>query len=260
MNIGVIGGGAIGLLVSCYLHKHHKVTIYVKREEQISTILESSVELYEQQDLYSKHSIKAEHISNLQLQDVIIICVKQHQLKDIIDLLPENQKVIFLQNGMGHVPFMKTWPHSYIGVVEHAAARKNDYQVAHLGKGKITLASVPGDDVTCKQFVRKLHQAMFPFYFGHDWEFLLKEKLIVNAVINPLTALFDVPNHAVLTNTHINDLAFHLCRETATVLTLDVQTYWEKIMTIAKNTGENMSSMRADINYKSKSEIEEITG
>ena len=34
MNIGVIGGGAIGLLVSSYLSTFHDVTVYVYRETQ----------------------------------------------------------------------------------------------------------------------------------------------------------------------------------------------------------------------------------
>jgi len=260
MDIGIIGGGAIGLLVSSYLNKKHEVTIYVKREEQVISLQKSAIELYDNQNLQSTSRIKAEHISKLRQKDVIIICVKQYQLKDIIGLLPENQTVIFLQNGMGHISIMKKRPHSYIGIVEHGAVRKKDYQVAHFGNGKITLASVTGDDVTCHRLVSALQQESFPFQFGQDWELLLKEKLMINAVINPLTALFNVPNHAIMTNKYIEKLAFHLCKEAASVLHLDVQTYWKKLMEIAKSTGENMSSMRADILNNRKSEIDAISG
>src|SRR5690625_5927648 len=97
MDIGIIGGGAIGLLVSSYLNKKHEVTIYVKREEQVISLQKSAIELYDNQNLQSTSRIKAEHISKLRQKDVIIICVKQYQLKDIIGLLPENQTVIFLQ-------------------------------------------------------------------------------------------------------------------------------------------------------------------
>jgi 2-dehydropantoate 2-reductase len=34
LRIGVIGGGAIGLLISAYLASKHHLTVYTKREDQ----------------------------------------------------------------------------------------------------------------------------------------------------------------------------------------------------------------------------------
>jgi len=38
MRIGIIGGGAIGLLFACYLSKSNQVTLYCRTNEQVRLI------------------------------------------------------------------------------------------------------------------------------------------------------------------------------------------------------------------------------
>ena len=40
MKIGVIGGGAIGLLFSYYLSEHHSISLYVHSKEQFDSMNE----------------------------------------------------------------------------------------------------------------------------------------------------------------------------------------------------------------------------
>ena len=88
------------------------------------------------------------------------------------------------------------------------------------------------------EIISSLHQDDFPILVETDYEKLLKNKLIVNAVINPLTAIFNVPNGKVVTNDYIQSLARSLCREAAEVLQLNEEDAWEKIVETANNYEE----------------------
>src|SRR5699024_11364265 len=88
-----------------------------------------------------------------------------------------------------------------------------------------------------------LNNISFPVRFCSSWKILLKEKLIVNAVINPLTALFNVKNGVILSNKYLYDIAEKLCFEAAESLNLDFEENWHRVQTIAKKTSENISSM-----------------
>lgn len=260
MKIGVIGGGAIGLLISSYLSKQHEVTIYVRRRSQYEKINKSGVNLFDCNELLLNANLKVAFLEKNIKQDLLLVTVKQHHVNDVIDTIPPEIPTVFLQNGMGHVELLQKRYNSYVGIVEHGAYRKYDDTVLHLGKGKITIISVTGSNNIVEYLVSELHHNLFPFYKKENWELSLKEKLIVNAVINPLTALFDVPNEAIIVNSKIKRLAKQLHSEAAKTLNLDENYYWTKVKQVAKNTGKNTSSMRSDIKYGRKTELDAITG
>lgn len=260
MKIGIIGGGAIGLLLSSYLSKQHDVTLYVRRQSQFEDINNNGINLFDSNELLLNANINVAFLEKNVKQDLWFVSVKQHHLRNVIDYIPTQTPAIFLQNGMGHLKVLQKRIHSYVGIVEHGAFKKYDDTVLHLGRGKITIISVTGDDQIVENVVSRLHHKLFPFYKRENWELLLKEKLIVNAVINPLTALFDVKNEEIVANNYINNIAKKLHFEVANTLKLDENFYWEKVIEIAKNTGQNTSSMRSDIKYKRKTEIDAITG
>lgn len=263
MNIGIIGGGSIGLLVSSYLARKHDITLYVNRDIQ-----------QKQLHTYKLHLEKGKNVDKKQIQtallrylhdaDCIIICVKQPHLKKIMPSLMKLKSqipLIFLQNGMGHLEQIKSLPHPvYVGVVTHGAHRINDYTVRHLGNGEITLASYSGTQRQLDELIDTLHTANFIVNQTSDWGALLKNKLIVNAVINPLTAIFDVANGEIIRNPHINTLAKEICTETASVLELDPDESWARVIQTAQKTSKNTSSMRSDIHHKRETELEAITG
>lgn len=264
MNIGIIGGGSIGLLLSGYLSKKHNVTLYVNRNQQKDIIDSQQFHLLKASKPFRTMSIVVRQTSKLKREDCFIVCVKQPHIKTVISLfkgIKSEIPVLFLQNGMGHLEEIKKLSQpTYVGVVEHGAKRIADNKVNHLGDGVIKLASVTGKHEELDWLVQQLHDDTFPFERMEDWNELLKRKLIINAVINPLTALFDVPNGSVIENESIRLLARNLCEEAADVLKLDMNTSWERVLQTAANTSKNTSSMRADIQNHQKTEIEAISG
>lgn len=260
MNIGIIGGGSIGLLVGSFLSLNHQVTIYVRREEQKQKINTNGLMINDA----NVSLIKTLLINEIEKEDCLIVCVKQPQLSSVlpsIQNIQNNIPIIFLQNGMGHTKCFEMFDNPlYVGVVEHGAIRKNDNHVIHTGKGLIRLAPYQGDENQFHHLVKELNLPTFPFKSASNWRDLLYEKLIVNAVINPLTTLFNVKNRMILDNPYICLLAKQLCKEAADTLHLNYTNEWQRVQKIAKATGNNISSMLADINNKQKTELEAITG
>lgn len=259
MNIGIIGGGAIGLLVSYNLSKSHDTTLYVRRKEQLALISENGIHQIDD-DI---RIVDVEQFENVSDHELLIICVKSNDIAKVIEVLSE-QKVktplLFLQNGMGHVSFFPSLKNElYVGVVEHGVVRANDFTFDHLGKGQIKISSV-NHLHKLKTIASELTNNQFIFQMESDWQLMLKEKLIANAVINPLTALFDVQNRFIIENLYIKKIAKQLCKEVANILQLDSEQSWLKVKKIAENTGKNTSSMRSDILNKRKTEVEAILG
>jgi 2-dehydropantoate 2-reductase len=222
MEIGIIGGGSVGLLISSYLCTAHDVTIYVKRIEQKQKI--NSKGLYVTKDSIAL-PVKALLVDEMEKEECLIFCVKQSQVATVLTKInkqSEDTPFVFLQNGMGHINQLEKLRNSvFIGVVEHGALRERDNVVRHTGKGVIKLATLHGGDLQLEMLVKQLTQSFFPVQIATNWRLLLSEKLVINAVINPLTTLFHVKNGAILYNPYINCIAKELCREAALILNLD---------------------------------------
>lgn len=261
MKIGIIGGGSIGLLLSSYLSDQHAVTIYVRREEQKSILNSQGLFL---SDISTPISVNALLLQEIQEADLFIVCVKQHQIAQVLSTLKKGEKqtpLLFLQNGMGHTSYLEEMDNDiYVGVTEHGALRKSDNEVSHTGKGTIKIATYTGDDEKISFLAEQLNQPAFPVETAQDWRSLLAHKLVMNAVINPLTTLFDVCNREILNNQSILHLAEKLCYEATTALHLDYETQLSRIKEIAYQTGENTSSMLMDIKAGRQTEIEAISG
>src|SRR5690625_4192094 len=261
MRIGIIGGGSIGLLLCSYLCNQHEVTLYVRRDEQKNTLNKHGLFL---SDMITPFPVHTLFLDEMKEADCFIVCVKQNQIAKVLPILKkvDNQiPLIFLQNGMGHVKYLQEISNDlYVGVVEHGAFRESDNHVSHTGKGTIKIAIFAGHMNMLISLTEQLNQPGFPFEIALDWKKLLAKKLIVNAVINPLTTLFDIPNNEIVNNPYIYHLAEQLCYEAAMVLNLDYKIELEKVKKIAIQTGENISSMLTDIRMGRQTEIDAISG
>lgn len=260
MNIGVIGGGATGLLLSYYLSMSHELTLYVRRHIQKEKIATHGI--VKINGNVSK-TIQTKQINDLQTHDLIIICVKSSAVKSVIKKVKEkriNTPLLFLQNGMSHTSLFSHLKNDvFVGVIEHGVVRVNDFTFNHLGEGEIKISSVH-ENGQVNELQKHLTNEQFPIVVHNDWERLLKEKLMINAVINPLTALFNVDNRYIIENLAIKKIAKQLCYDVAAILALDKEESWQRVKMIAINTGNNTSSMRSDILHKQQTEVDAILG
>lgn len=263
MRIGIIGGGAIGLLVSAYFARKHAVTVYTRSEQQANEINHNGLCLEKDGEKTTFQVVATPLIEGqLHNQDLFIIAVKQYHLPTVIPHLRNiHSKLLFVQNGMGHLKYLEELSGSnevYVGVVEHGAFKKKANAVLHSGNGLIKVAAYAGK-LADLQWLQD--DSSFPFVLEADFKEMLTQKLIVNAMINPLTALFEVMNGTLLTNPYYKTIFTNYFNEIASLLEVENQNdVLQHVITICEKTAKNRSSMLRDIEEKRPTEIDAILG
>ncbi|ROO30643.1 ketopantoate reductase family protein [Salinisphaera japonica] len=176
-----------------------------------------------------------------------------------IDLAPD-ALVLRLQNGIGSLDGLLRPSQRLIEVVTASAVKSDTPETLDVVAENETAfggGTPPADWPTLAR--------AWP---GAQWEHAIRmpqwRKLVVNAVLNPLTALYDVRNGALVDNTTLMAPATALAAEADTILaTLDGG--WpggsiETVRAVAHATAANTSSMRADLQAGALTEIEAING
>jgi 2-dehydropantoate 2-reductase len=265
MKIGIIGGGAVGLLFSYYLNKKFDVTLLVRRNEQVTLVNRHGVSL-KRSDRIMTSFLHGEILSRkIRAFDLIIIAVKEYDLDSVLTILKETDDrvpLLFLQNGIGHLDRVKMLPHLTLlaGSVEHGALKENDHSVIHLGIGKTNLALIRGELNSAEELIIEQIE-YFPFLLQDNHEVMMLKKLFVNVLINPLTAIAGVKNGRLPDNPHFLHIQHTLFEELLTLFPhMKNHIHFEEIMKICLDTSENRSSMLKDIEEKRKTEIETILG
>ncbi len=264
MKIGVVGGGAIGLLMAFYLSSGFETVLYVRRPEQKAELITNGITI---------KGKKGKAIRTLQIklidepfeEDLMIFAVKQPILKKNINewlkKCQKKQSLLFLQNGASHIPFLleSGFPAVFIGMIEFGSRKLNDTMIQQIGEVKIRVGVLNGA-------LNQLHSLYGLEGFNvlpveGNWEQLVFDKLIINAVINPLTALYKVTNGGLFEN-RAHRMAARLLFEESSLILFGtvVENHWKRILEISRETAANHSSMRQDIDSARETEIEAITG
>jgi len=265
MNIGIIGGGAIGLLFATYLGRHHDVTVYCRSKDQAERLNEQNASLLKDnvKQPVKLHGSSDKHYHNHQ---IFIVAVKQYHLPQMMDALhqiPTHIPLLFLQNGIGHIPYIETLPHQsiWLGTVEHGALKLDATTVKHTGAGITKVAVFKGNKELLHSHIHDLEQAQFPFSIFEDYKEIIYQKLVINASINPLTAILKVKNGQLISNPFYFELLKKVCQEVCLVLSFsDVSHTFNQVIKICENTKDNTSSMLKDIQLQQRTEIDAIVG
>jgi len=266
VKVGIVGGGAIGLLIAFYLHKYkYDVTIYTRRQSQAKLLNERGLR-YIKEGREEICFVKAQPIEDrVEDADLLFITVKQYDLPQLISMhawIQNIETVIFLQNGMGHLQMLEDLKNKNVllGVVEHGALKHDDRTVEHTGEGKINLATWKGELGKAQHFICDSREG-FLFLYNESWYEMLAMKLAVNAVINPLTALLRVTNGKLVSVEEYTNMMKSVFGEVKQVLQLpDEKRTWENIVHISRKTAANRSSMLKDLEGGRKTEVDAILG
>ncbi|KAL8772041.1 MAG: hypothetical protein Q9209_002707 [Squamulea sp. 1 TL-2023] len=240
----------------------------------------------------SSSSTEAEVIHNL------IVSVKAYNtvdaLKRVAHRLRPESSILFMQNGMGIIeevnelvfPDPAQRPQYMLGVISHGVhSSKKPFSFIHAGAGTVALAIIPRNTKEIKPIfvpsstymLRTLTRSPALSAVGFSPTDLLQlqvEKLAVNAIINPLTALFDCPNGDLLHRPSISRVIRLLLAEISLVIKslpelqgvpnvnmrFDIRRLEGQVIGIAAKTASNRSSTLQDISRGKPTEIEYITG
>ncbi|KAL9006696.1 MAG: hypothetical protein Q9188_000570 [Gyalolechia gomerana] len=214
-------------------------------------------------------------------------------LRRVAHRLTRESCILFIQNGMGVIeevndkvfPDPATRPQYMLGVISHGIYHTKPFTLVHSGYGTTALAMLPRNIEEVKpQFepsalylLRTMTRTPVLAAVGFAPTDLLQlqlEKLAVNAVINPLTALMGCLNGDLLHQPSISRVIRLLLAEICVVVqslpelqgVLNVKVRFDitrlegQVLSIANKTAANKSSMLQDINQGRLTEIEYITG
>lgn len=266
MNIGIIGGGAVGLLFGAYFCDTFKIHLFTRRKAQAKSITEKGIKLiFQGKESICHISSAIDGYDGLIDQNFIIVAVKQYDVNSLLSVLnkvPKHIPLLFVQNGMGHLEFLHQLSHKtiFVSTIEHGVNRINDHTIIHTGIGNVNVAFYRGEQEEMEQFPLVNH-SHFPIRFHRDYEMMLIDKLIANAVINPLTAILKVKNGRLIENPFFYRICLALFDEIKKVFpTLDKEQAWKKVEHICQQTKDNKSSMLKDVQAGRNTEVDAILG
>jgi 2-dehydropantoate 2-reductase len=169
-----------------------------------------------------------------------------------------------LQNGLGNYETLLSvlGPERVaLGVTTMAARLIKPGYVQQTGEGKVTLGLHPR--------LANLREAMtksgFQVESNADPQSLLWGKLVINASINPLTAILGITNGGLLAQADIRELLHEIATEAEFIayhkgVRLPYQDPIDMVEQVARNTAANQSSMLMDIRNGRPTEIDAING
>lgn len=235
--------------------------------------------------------------------ECLIVAVKAPQtvvaVESVRHRLTRDSTILIVQNGMGTrelldsevFPDPENRPHYMVGVFSHGLVGKFPFQAVHTGVGTAILspAPTPGSTVSLanednenwapstKYLLRTLTLTPALVAVTETPSSILQyqlEKLAMNAVINPLTAIMNCKNGELLYNFEFTRVARLLLIEICSVVCalpelqgipgiearFSPERLRNMVVQLANKTSQNSSSMLQDLTYKRQSEIEAING
>lgn len=288
MRFEVIGTGSIGLLLAArLLQAQFSVQLWTRTKETAAFINEQGITLHE---LGSKQAAKlycacntigqsssVEHSASMKDEETYaIVAVKQTHINEtFIEQLQQlaalrgYQAVIAIQNGVGHIESLAKALECPVitAVTSEGAKRIEKNEVAHTGSGQTTLGEELGRDIG-QIFQKKLENALqmagFSAFVSKNIKEQVYRKLIINSIINPLTALFNVANGDLPKSEQRLMLMKQLFAETKDILLVEEKTLescqFDEVLQVCQATASNTSSMRADVLSGEMTEIACING
>ncbi|EFM12806.1 2-dehydropantoate 2-reductase [Paenibacillus curdlanolyticus YK9] len=299
MHVSIVGGGAIGLLYGARLAMAaYDVAIWTRTGRQAELLNEEGIE-FVARDRLAVVPVAAYAVADGAQQDnyalshdrsVVFVTVKQPQLTDalvdhVASITRSGDFVIGMQNGIGHMDrLMRALPGRVVlaGVTTEGALRHHPRTVEFTGEGQLHVGSIAPshpsirDESTQevekvresgqKMLMDMLAKAGITAILSNDMSNRIYQKLLINAVINPLTAIFDLSNGMLPAHAARRALMRALHEETFTALNAagyqeeGSEESWERLLQVCERTASNISSMLADVRRGSMTEVDWING
>jgi 2-dehydropantoate 2-reductase len=275
MHVVIIGGGSVGLLLAARLRAGGAaVELVTRSQEQADQLRRHGLTLRRLDGERETVTVAARSINApVPAADVYLLAVKQTDVVPLLPYLrqlPPTARLIALQNGLGHHEKLSDAlppDRCFFAINTEGARRTSAGEVEHTGSGLLRIGpwdKQDGRDPVIASLVETAIQCGIQAVYEAEIRSFAWRKLLANALINPLTALFEIPNGMLLDSPQTLQLMRELFDEAAAVahrcgLKID-EADWQEIVTICRNTSRNLSSMLQDVQKRKPTEIEAING
>ena len=270
VDILIVGTGALATLFAARLASSgHRITMFGTWPEGLSALHINGARMIDANGDEKKFSVHAtDDPKEGRDAKVAIVLVKSWQTeraaRQLKECLADDGLAITLQNGLGNREILvKELGKSRValGTITIGATLLRPGLVKAGGDGTIAIEAHPG----LGSIEEALRSANFDVNIVNDARSLIWGKLIINAAINPLTALLKIPNGELLERPAACGLMRMLAEEAASVasaekVNLPFHDPAAAVEDVARRTAGNHSSMLQDIQRGAPTEIDAICG
>lgn len=284
MNIHIIGAGAIGKLLAAglaILQPHIRLLLVTHHRNQADAVNGDGLVLRRDghDEIRSVRAITWEDYGAIgpdETADAAFLAVKQqHLTAAMLETVTRNVGpggiVAAWMNGIGHERLLSRAPginRSALAVTTEAALSRGPAAVEYTGRGQTAVGlladGLPAAENTLREVVKCLNQAGFAARLSNDIGTEAWNKLVINAVINPLTAIYGISNGDLPASPALRRkmrLLFQEARAVAACAGVHVDhALWDKLLEVCRTTAHNRSSMLQDVMAGRKTEVEWING
>ena len=264
----VLGAGAMGCLWAACIQRQlgsQAVTLVVR--DGLTSTPAKHIRLETatgKQDIALHIAPSRSYSGSLQYLLVATKAQDVHAAIDSIEHLIGSQTVIvLLQNGLKtHYETVARFGAQRVVSIStsNGAYLRSPFHVVHAGTGETWLGQVGCDDLLARRLVAQLPSAELNIRHDSNISERLWRKFAINCCINILTALYQVQNGELLTNTYAKAEFETLCDEVESILGQTsvapaVGNIFEQSKAVALATAENYSSTLQDVRKQQKTEL-----
>ncbi|MBN7771720.1 2-dehydropantoate 2-reductase [Marinobacter daepoensis] len=209
-----------------------------------------------------------------QSPDLLLVTTKAGDtlsaLQATLPSIPESTPIVLFQNGMGSQQAVSEhWPERSVlaASTTEGANRPSPDRLIHAGRGQTWVGALSGNaECHLETVVERLARSGLAIAPEADILARLWHKLVINAGINPFTAILDCANGDLLSQAFYQRWIAPLCREISNISQISGQpaeapeAIRHRIEAVARSTSANTSSMRADVIAGRPTEIDYMNG
>ena len=266
----VVGTGAMACLFAARLSASGvPVRMLGTWKQGIQALTANGVRLVDEQGNEFAYPVEAtDNPGSCQESQFALVLVKSYQTdlaaQKLADCLIDEGIALTLQNGLNnHQTLVEALGVNRVasGVTTAGATLIGPGIVRVGGKGSVSLKK----DSKIQPLISNLSLAGFEIDTVVDTEALIWGKLVINAAINPLTAILRVSNGELVSNPSARSIMNLVTSEAADVagaagVDLPYPDAISEVEAVAQRTASNHSSMYKDVMRGSQTEIEAING
>lgn len=291
MNIEIIGGGSLGLLLAGRLAAARiggSLTLVVRTRRQAEAVARLGITVQNKEGKpFNPAAVQCMDVAAYSARtqygghraDWVMLALKQKDIgEQVIEILSRQAsgatRICCLQNGMGHLEKLGNaigGGRLYAAVTTEGAMRISDTEVRHTGQGftRIGAAESGQNEADSRQYtaalIEFLSAAGFQAAASENIRADIWDKLIINCVVNPVTALLDIRNGRLLEERACMELMRSLYDEAEAVAAAagygrPEGVRWQRLIEVCRSTAGNRSSMLQDLSAGRVTELEWLTG
>ncbi len=269
-KILLVGTGALATLFAARLSEAgHSVSMLGTWKEGLHALQKEGARIVDANGNEKNYSVYAtDNPRDVKDSKYALVLVKAWQTeraaKQLQEALADDGLAITLQNGIGNKETLQSTlgvGRVSLGITTTGATLLAPGRVKVGGEGVISLEQ----NHASRRLEAMLKSAKFNLQIVNDADSLVWGKLVINAAINPLTALLQVPNGELLNHPKARKMMGALAEETAEVAEAEhVHLPFENPVSaaedVARKTAQNKSSMFQDVLRGAPTEIDAICG